>query len=103
MAPMEERHAELLFELLDRPADRRLREEKFLTRLGEGQVPCRRLEAGEQAQARHHIPISHVSLENLPFEHAARRMHSTHAKKGASHETGAQSRRREARSEPDAE
>ena len=81
MAPMKQRHAELVLELLDLPAHRRLREEKFLSGLGERQMARRGLETGEQIEAWHHIPISHVWLENLPFERPARRMHSTHAKK----------------------
>ena len=49
--PLEERHPELVLEVLDLPAHRRLGEEKFLPRLGEGEVPGGRLEALEQIEA----------------------------------------------------
>ena len=48
MAPMEELDAELVFELLHLAAHRRLREEQFLTGLGEGQVARRGLESHEE-------------------------------------------------------
>ena len=60
MAPLEELHAELVLQLLDLPAHRRLGQEELLARLGEGQVARRRLEPHEQIQCRQCIPISHV-------------------------------------------
>jgi hypothetical protein len=48
VAALEQLHAELLLELLDLAAHRRLREEELLARLGERQVPRRRLEPHEQ-------------------------------------------------------
>jgi hypothetical protein len=50
--PLEERHAELVLELLDLAADRRLREVELLAGLGERQVARRRLEADQQVQRR---------------------------------------------------
>jgi hypothetical protein len=39
-----------------------------------------RLEPHEQVEGRQCIPISHVSLENLPFERRAPSMHPAHTK-----------------------
>ena len=80
MPAMEQGNAELLFEFLHLSAHRRLGEEELGARLGEGQVARSGLEALQQVEARHYIPISHAWVENLPFERALRRMHSTHAK-----------------------
>ncbi|MNC94863.1 hypothetical protein D3C83_118350 [compost metagenome] len=52
MPALEERHAELLLQVLDLPAHRRLREVELLARPGEGQVPRRRLEPHQQVERR---------------------------------------------------
>src|SRR5712692_10107523 len=85
---LEERRAELILELFDLAAHRRLREIELLARLGERQVARRRLEAYEQVERRKArqrsaacIPITHACPEYLPFEPYASRMHSTHAKR----------------------
>jgi hypothetical protein len=52
VAALEERHPELVLELLDLAAHRRLGEIELLARLGEGQVARRRLEADQQVQGR---------------------------------------------------
>src|SRR3954471_5859473 len=77
---LEERHAELVLELLHLPAHRRLSEEKLLGGLGEGQMARRRLEAAQQVEGRHCITFTHAWPENLPFEPGAARMHPAHAK-----------------------
>ena len=51
VAALEQHHAELVLELLDLAADRRLREVELLARLGERQVARRRLEADQQVEA----------------------------------------------------
>ena len=51
-AALEKGHAELLLELLDLAAHRRLGEVELLARLGERQVARRRLEADQQVQRR---------------------------------------------------
>ena len=52
MASLEKRHAELVLELLDLPAHRRLGEVELVARLGERQVARRGLEADEQVERR---------------------------------------------------
>src|SRR3954467_4433118 len=73
MPAMKQRHAQLVFELLDLAAHRRLREKELVAGLGEREMARRRLEAGEEVEAGYHIPISHECLENLPFERGLRR------------------------------
>jgi hypothetical protein len=48
MAPLKKLHPELVLELLHLPAHRRLRQEQFLARLGEGEVACGRLESHQE-------------------------------------------------------
>ena len=59
MPPMEKLDAELLLELLDLAAHRRLGEEKLLPGLGEGKVPRRGLESLQEIQARDAVPGGH--------------------------------------------
>jgi hypothetical protein len=49
---LEQRRAELVLELLDLAADRRLGQEQLLARLGERQMARRRLEADQQVEGR---------------------------------------------------
>jgi hypothetical protein len=52
VAALEQRHAELVLELLDLAAHRRLGEVELLARLGERQVARRGLEAHQQVERR---------------------------------------------------
>jgi hypothetical protein len=52
VAALEQLHPELLLQLLDLAAHRRLGEEQFLARLGEGQVARGGLESDQQVQRR---------------------------------------------------
>jgi hypothetical protein len=54
----EKRHAQLLFQRLNLPADGRLRQEQFCGRLGEAQVARRRIEALEGIQRRQFRKLS---------------------------------------------
>src|SRR5712691_282234 len=85
---LEERRAELILELLDLPAYRRLREIELLACLGERQVARCRLEADQQVERRKArqrgatgIPVTHACPEYSPFEATVPRMHPTHAKR----------------------
>src|SRR3954468_7119224 len=87
MAAHEERNAQLVLELLDLPADRRLGQEQLLPCLGEGQMARRGLEADQQIEGWKTrrvcwfcMPFSHACLENSPFESSAASMHPTHVK-----------------------
>ena len=50
MPPLEQRHAELVLELLDLAAHRRLREVELLARLGEGEVARGRFEPDQEVE-----------------------------------------------------
>jgi len=53
--PLEQRHAEVVLERLDLPADSGLGDEQLLRRLGEAQSPRRRLEPLEEPHVRQAI------------------------------------------------
>src|SRR5262249_624635 len=89
VASLEKRQTELVLELLDLAADRRLGEIELLARLGERQVARRRFEADQQVESRHCITFCHARPEYLPFECTAARMQPAHVKrKEKRHETG---------------